>query len=789
MANSRYDVEINGDNKGLSKAIDKSMDELNKLDSAAQGLFSNFTGPLNGLKDGIGTIGQMTPALRALGAAGLAAGAGIAALNHAASIVEPLNQLSKSTGVSVEMLQKLQSEFKTTGLEVEKFGDFNKDTLDKIGDSFREGGGGIADDLEKWGIGLERYIQYANDAEGGIKALIQTFYDLKEAGKSHAEITNAMESLASDSSHLISTLEQYGSTQEALNAIQSRTAKITNETASEFEEYQKNIDSLGKKVDEFTVNSMGPLAKELNDIWDWFNRDWENTKFFKNLKELNKKGISPSGMSSGQVQNLGKGPAELEKERQEAELKAKLDGQLALAKADIAGAKKRIADDRLKEQYEKQKAEKEAKELEKQQRERERAAAKAKSERDKALQEQEQAAREQKAIYDKMMRDREVALQTLSQIDADVLGTKDRTLAAQMSQLQLTAQQIDELEKKGIISAEQAGARRKMLFENSAKEFKQSLITNPEEIGNISKSLEIVYQQQLEQLEAKKAQSLISQQEYNTQIEALQQDHQQRLEAIKATAGDGNMSNLKNLDAIGFATDEEKMAIQQKMLEEQFQKMQEQNQKLYDGQLISYEDYLKQKQRLDQAYAVKSKAITFTEIQTKLQMYNGFASGMGAVIAGISGENSKAAQAMFAVEKGTAIASGMLNAYESATASMAKYPGPLGYALAASSYARVIGQVMQMKSVNLTGMAHDGISNVPREGTWLLDGGERVVDERTNGDLKDFLDNQKTGGETKIDASIHVSGNVTDQRWFAEQLKRQQQNIAAIVQDSNRRKM
>ena len=298
-----------------------------------------------------------------------------------------------------------------------------------------------------------------------------------------------------------------------------------------------------------------------------------------------------------------------------------------------------------------------------------------------------------------------------------------------------------------------------------------------------------VYQQQLEQLEAKKAQSLISQQEYNTQIEALQQDHQQRLEAIKATAGDGNMSNLKNLDAIGFATDEEKMAIQQKMLEEQFQKMQEQNQKLYDGQLISYEDYLKQKQRLDQAYAVKSKAITFTEIQTKLQMYNGFASGMGAVIAGISGENSKAAQAMFAVEKGTAIASGMLNAYESATASMAKYPGPLGYALAASSYARVIGQVMQMKSVNLTGMAHDGISNVPREGTWLLDGGERVVDERTNGDLKDFLDNQKTGGETKIDASIHVSGNVTDQRWFAEQLKRQQQNIAAIVQDSNRRKM
>ncbi len=328
-----------------------------------------------------------------------------------------------------------------------------------------------------------------------------------------------------------------------------------------------------------------------------------------------------------------------------------------------------------------------------------------------------------------------------------------------------------------------------MLFKTSNAEFKQTLMTSPEEIGAITTSLEVVYQQQLEQLEAKKAQSLISQQEYNTQVEALQQDHQSRLEAIKATSGDGNMANMKNLSALGFATDEEQMTIQQAALDEQFQKMREQNQKLYDGQLINHEQFLQQKARLDQAYAAKSKQITFLETQTKLQMYNGLASGMGSIIAGIAGESSDAAQAVFAIQKGTAIASGMLNAYESATAAMAKYPGPMGYAMAASSYARVIGQVLQMKSVNITGMAHDGISEVPREGTWLLDGGERVVDERTNGDLKEFLDNNKIGKATKIDASIHVNGNVTDQRWFAEQLKRQQQNIAAIVQDYNRRKM
>ena len=293
---------------------------------------------------------------------------------------------------------------------------------------------------------------------------------------------------------------------------------------------------------------------------------------------------------------------------------------------------------------------------------------------------------------------------------------------------------------------------------------------------------------QLEQLYAKQKQGLVSTQEYNSQLEAIEQDHQSKMSVIQDI--DANSVNTKNLDALGFATDEQMMALREQQLEEQIARYKEQNQQMYDAGLISHEEFLKQKETLDKAYSVKSKAIALAEIQTKMQMYDGFAQGMSGVISGIAGENSKAAQAAFAVAKGTSIATGMLNAYESATTAMAKYPGPLGYALAASSYAQVIGQVMQMKSVGLTGMAHDGLSEVPREGTWLLDGGERVVDQRTNGDLKDFLDNNKdTGGQQTIDASIHINGNVTDQKWFAEQLKKQQKTISSIVQDQNRRKL
>jgi hypothetical protein len=40
-------------------------------------------------------------------------------------------------------------------------------------------------------------------------------------------------------------------------------------------------------------------------------------------------------------------------------------------------------------------------------------------------------------------------------------------------------------------------------------------------------------------------------------------------------------------------------------------------------------------------------------------------------------------------------------------------------------------------------MAHNGINNIPREGTWLLDGGERVLNPQQNTDLTKYLADQR----------------------------------------------
>lgn len=79
-----------------------------------------------------------------------------------------------------------------------------------------------------------------------------------------------------------------------------------------------------------------------------------------------------------------------------------------------------------------------------------------------------------------------------------------------------------------------------------------------------------------------------------------------------------------------------------------------------------------------------------------------------------------------------------INAFASAAAipiyGWAAAPGAAAAALAVTA-----PMAAAASAAALSGMAHDGIDSIPSEGTWLLDKGERVVDRRTNADLKDFL--------------------------------------------------
>ncbi|WP_312141151.1 tape measure protein [Stutzerimonas nitrititolerans] len=100
-----------------------------------------------------------------------------------------------------------------------------------------------------------------------------------------------------------------------------------------------------------------------------------------------------------------------------------------------------------------------------------------------------------------------------------------------------------------------------------------------------------------------------------------------------------------------------------------------------------------------------------------------------------------------------------INAYASAAA--IPYTGyAMAPAAAAAAIAATSPMVGAVSTLAMAGMAHDGIDNIPKEGTWLLDKGERVVDRRTNADLKDYLSSKGGGGSTP---QITINAPVTVQ--------------------------
>lgn len=64
--------------------------------------------------------------------------------------------------------------------------------------------------------------------------------------------------------------------------------------------------------------------------------------------------------------------------------------------------------------------------------------------------------------------------------------------------------------------------------------------------------------------------------------------------------------------------------------------------------------------------------------------------------------------------------------------------------------------------LSMVGMAHDGIANVPKEGTWLLDKGERVLSAQQNKDFTDYIKSDpQAGGGVSVTNVFQISAGVS----------------------------
>lgn len=776
---SKYEVRITGDNGGLRRSTDQAIEMLDNLSDKAMNL--DLSGGLKGLGGSLRGVGGSL-GLVAGGFAGVAAGA-ISAASAVADYVKQYNEVSKATGLTVETLQKLEKQFAGTGLTVEKFGDINKDTMDKLADAWRNGGG-VADDLESVGLSIKDYAEFMNDPQGGMKAAIKVFYDMRKAGASLSDVKFMMESLASDSSHMADELQKYGSYQEAVNKINEQTVKVTDEAAKEYDKFSKNMDTLGGNLKGLAADALNPVVDGMNRLFDWFEKDWEKTKLYNALKTFNerfektrdnmamanggfisKRGYSTTGLAGGQASFNNKPNYPDRWTDSDGNIRDK-DGGYVIEINKGAEEKKGFTPEAegggVKGEFKKDQEE-------------------AQKARESALKAAEKAAQE-------AQKRREQALKDLNALNIQMYSQSQAAVASSNAQLVESLDKLENALDQGVITQEQYQAKRKALIEANADNFYNSIMgMSPVDALQALAASKEIYNQSLEDLQAQYDQRLISHQDYLQRKADLEAAYSAREGATKGLA-DRKFGELSS--SIGGFAFEEEFANQTAEADRQYQS---------DKDNIN-KSGLPEEQRmklLEQAERKHKKTLIDIENQAanaRLSIVGDMFGGMTSALQMFGLENTAVGKTMFAAQKGAAIAQATIDTYAAANKALASAPAPMNYALAAGAVARGIANVAQIKSTSLDGMAHDGIDNIPREGTWLLQKGERVVDDRTNGDLKEFLSNQKSGESNVAPIEVHapltIQGNVNSaDKMVMDAIKRHGQFVAQAVQDANRRRM
>lgn len=694
-SNQSLIFEIRGDESGLQRSLKNAGNGLSEFGDKAGGIFGDLgsnittiTGQLSGFSTGlVGVAGSV--GLVAAGISGL--------LLSSNEYVKSLNEVSRASGLSVTELQQLQSTFQGLGLDIEKFGDINRDVLDHLGDAFANGGS-IVDDLKSVGVNVQDMNKYLNQSDGGIKAIAHSFYEMQKAGKTTAETTFLLESMGSDASKLVDVMKQYKNETELMNAIYSQHAILTDDNAKKYQEFDKKVASLTTSFSLFKANALAPTIDDLNNILNLLNGNgWTTNKFTDWAKQFWYGGDSAIAKAFRKLDGVGEVGYSID-------VTAKLTSQaqdLLDFVNNNTGTKKTVEAPKGgwvdKDQE----------------------AAKAKAAADKAEAERKKA--EAKRIQ---------AGKVLQQTLTGIAGS------GAMAQVQQFNQAQNDIEKRIRDSAKTLGKTEaettemlKQQYENRKRLFKE------------------MTDSMLQESDPKKlAQNIaaIGGQNINgTQLTDIQNAQNTRL-GIDNTDPFQMKADQSTLDKVQ-SDGQAELAL---------------NQQLYEQKLVSFQDYQSRMAAINTATNNKMQQANIDAQQKTLSMYATGAQNLGTMLSGAFGESNAAAQAAFAISKGIAIAQSIINIQQGISQAMA-LGWPMGIAAGLKVAAEGASIISTIKGTSIQGQAHDGWDSLPSTGTYNLEKGERVVGKSLNQDLTKYLSNQDSSksGDIKIDAPLIINSN------------------------------
>lgn len=177
--------------------------------------------------------------------------------------------------------------------------------------------------------------------------------------------------------------------------------------------------------------------------------------------------------------------------------------------------------------------------------------------------------------------------------------------------------------------------------------------------------------------------------------------------------------------------------------------------------LAAHEQYLQARSALDIKYADDEEKLRAAQLSMNLNYGEQIFGSMTDMLEASGDKQSGIYKAMFAANKAFAIAQSLVS-IQQGIAQAAANPFPLNLAAMASVAAATAGIVSNISSV--AGVFHGGTDYVPKEASYLLDKGERVLSPRQNSDLTNYLNGRQdtsTGGDIIINNNTSSSVSAT----------------------------
>lgn len=248
--------------------------------------------------------------------------------------------------------------------------------------------------------------------------------------------------------------------------------------------------------------------------------------------------------------------------------------------------------------------------------------------------------------------------------------------------------------------------------------------------------------------------------EYHSLVQSLKTDEEKRLETLKSQLNVLTMHSQvmgENLDierakqlisqSVGLATPTNHYDELNAKTAGQYASLDTGLQALLDNERLTEEERIKIKEwgaseraKIEQAHSTAMNSLILSDSE---DMFGSLAS----IAKDSLGEQSKAYRAMFAIEKGFAIARSIMAIQTALANASASGPFPANLGMMATVASQTANIISAIKSVVMpVGQAHDGIMSVPKSGTWNLEKGERVLPRHTAKALDDKLASMSNGG-------------------------------------------